>query len=319
MRAATYERYGGPIEIHDVPMPVPKPGEVLVRVHAASVNSWDWDQYAGTVLGRLGGPFRPRNRVLGGDIAGRVERVGEGVAGLAPGDRVAGDISEHGWGGFSEYLALPETALVRVPDALSFEQAAAVPQAGTLALQALRQRGPVQPGEHVLIIGGGGGCGSFAIQLAKRMGAEVTAVDHGMKLEFMRGLGADHVLDYTREDFAATGVRYDRIVDLVANRPMRTYRASLTPVGTLVVIGGTVPALIAVGLASLSRKAEGQNLGLLIWRPVPAEMTELLDLVATGAIRVALDNVYPLEATGEALRTVGEGRSLGKVVVRVSD
>jgi len=216
MRAAVYDRYGGPIEIRDVPMPEPKAGEVLVRVRAASVNSWDWDQFAGTVQGRIGGPFRPRNRILGGDMAGVIARLGEGVSSLAVGDRVAGDISEHGWGGFGEYVAVPATALVMVPEGVGFEGAAAVPQAGTLALQALRQRRPVQPGEHILINGAGGGVGSFAIQLAKRMGATVTAVDHGSKLELMRSIGADHVMDYEREDFTASGARYDRIVDPVA-------------------------------------------------------------------------------------------------------
>ncbi len=318
MRAAVYDRYGGPIRIRDVARPVPKAGEVLVRVHAASVNSWDWDQFAGTALGRLGGPFRPRFRVLGGDLAGVVELAGEGVTVLAPGDRVAGDISEHGWGGFGEFVAVPAKALARVPNGVGFEEAAAVPQAGTLALQALCWRRPVQPGEHILINGAGGGCGSFAIQLAKRMGAEVTAVDHGNKLELMRALGADHVMDYEREDFAKTGRRYDRIVDPVARRPTAQYRRTLTSYGTLVVIGGGVGTLIGVGLASLGRKPEGQNLGLLIWRPVPAEFTELLELVASRAIRVALDRVHPLEEAEAALRRVGEGKSLGKVVVRVA-
>jgi NADPH:quinone reductase-like Zn-dependent oxidoreductase len=318
MRAAVYDRYGGPIEIRDVPGPVLKPGEVLVRVHAASVNSWDWDQYAGTVMGRLGGPLRPRYRVLGGDMSGVVEQLGEGVSGFAVGDAVAGDISDHGWGGFAEFVSVPEEALVRKPDGVSFEDAAAIPQAGTLALQALRQRSPVRPGERVLIIGGGGGCGSFAIQLARRAGAEVTAVDHGDKLGLMRRLGAERVIDYTREDVFARGDAFDRIIDPVARRGISDYRRLLAPDGALVVIGGRVGTLLSVGAVGLRNKPDGRHVGLLIWRANREDMIELLDLCAAGTIKVALDRIYPLEQTEAALRRVGEGRSLGKVVVRVA-
>ena len=291
---------------------------MLVRVHAASVNSWDWDKLTGAPLTRLIVPFGDGHRVLGADIAGVVEALGEGSDGVAVGDRVAGDISEHGWGGFAEYVAVPASALVRIPQGVSFVDAAAVPQAGTLALQALRKRRPVQAGERVLINGAGGGVGSFAIQLAKRMGAEVTAVDHGEKRELMRSLGADHVLDYEREDFTATGEHFDRIIDPVARRPLPHYRRALAADGTFVVIGGGIRTLIATGLASLSSKPGGQELGLLIWSPATDDMAELLGLVASGAIRAAVDRVYPLEETGEALRRVGEGGVLGKVVVRIA-
>ena len=320
MKAAVYDRYGGPDRIHlaERAKPSPGPGQVLVRVHACSVNSWDWDLLIGNVYGRLAGPFGPRYRILGADLAGVVEAVGEDVTRLTPGDAVAGDMAEHGFGGFAEYVVASEGAFVAKPDALSFEEAAAVPQAGLLAHQALRWRRPVAQGDHILVIGAGGGCGSFAVQLAKRMGATVTAVDHGRKLDFMRELGADQVMDYEREDFAASGVRYDRIIDPVAKRPMRVYRQSLKSDGTFVVIGGKVRTLLATVLAGIGNKPEGQHLGLLIWRPDPADMVEMLGLCVSGAIRPMVDRVYPLEETGEALRRVGEGRSLGKVVVRVA-
>ncbi len=232
---------------------------------------------------------------------------------------MAGDVSGHGFGGFAEYVRAPEGAFVAKPDGLSFEEAAAVPQAGLLALQALRKRRPLVAGERVLVIGGGGGCGSFAIQLAVMMGGEVTAVDHGSKLEFMRSLGAARVIDYTREEALATTAPYDRIVDPVARRPLAQYRRALKSNGTLVVIGGRARTLIAVGLASLRTNPEGQDLSLLIWRPNPDDMAEMLALCAAGTIKAAIDTVYPLEQTGDALRRVGEGKSLGKVVVRVDE
>jgi NADPH:quinone reductase-like Zn-dependent oxidoreductase len=321
MRAAVYNRYGGPeqVRVADLPRPEPGPGEVLVRVRAASVNSWDWDLLTGSLYGRMDGLFGPRKRVLGADLSGVVEAVGEGVTRFLPGDAVAGDVSSHGFGGFAEYVRAPEGAFVAKPDALSFEEAAAVPQAGLLALQALRKRRPIAAGERVLVIGGGGGCGSFAIQLAVMMGAEVTAIDHGSKLEFMRSLGAAHVIDYTREEALPATEPYDRILDPVARWPLAQYRRALKLNGTLVVIGGRARTLIAVGLASLRTRAEGQDLSLLIWRPTVGDMAYMLTLCGAGTIKAAIDKVYPLEQTGEALRRVGEGKSLGKVVVRVDE
>lgn len=320
MKAAFYQHYGGPerIRIADLPKPLLARGEVLVRVHAASINSWDWDLLTGNVMGRLGGLFRPRRQVLGADIAGVVETAGEGVARLARGDAVVGDISEHGWGGFAEYVSVPEAALVPKPDGISFEEAAAVSQAGTLALQALRLRRSPGSGARVLIVGAGGGCGSFAIQLARLSGAHVTAVDSGAKLAFMSSLGADRVIDYMQEDAFAGSAAYDCILDPVARRPLSDYRRSLAADGTLVVIGGTVRTLVPVALAMMRRKTGGQELRLLIWRPVTEDIAELLGLAAAGTIRVAVDRVYPLADIAEAMRRVGEGCSLGKVVVRVT-
>lgn len=318
MRAAVYDQYGPPsvLGIRDVPAPSPKAGEVLVRVKAASVNSWDWDQLTGNVLGRLGGPFRPRNRVLGADVAGVVEAVGEGATKFAIGDGVVGDISEHGWGGFAEYVAVPETALARKPTALSFEQAAAVPQAGTLALQALRKRAPLVAGETALINGAGGGMGTFAIQLAKVVGASVVAIDSAAKLELMQSLGADHVLDYRVSDYKRTVQQYDRIVDPVARGTLNVFRERLAPQGTFVAVGGTVGALLQLGLGGpLISREKGQQLGLLIWQPRLADIEELLTLCAAGTIRPVIDRVYPLAEIADAMERIGRGRVLGKVVV----
>ncbi|MCC6736705.1 MAG: NAD(P)-dependent alcohol dehydrogenase [Bauldia sp.] len=321
MKAATYERYGPPeaIAVSDVPAPVPNAGEVLVRVRAAAVNSWDWDLLTGNMLGRTSGLFRPKYRILGADVAGTVEAVGPGVARFRPGDAVMGDLSESGWGGFAEFVAAAEKFLVPKPDALSFAEAAALPQAGMLALQAMRKAPALGPERRVLINGAGGGVGSFAIQLAKRTGAEVTAVDHGSKTDFMRSLGADRTLDYTKANYALAGRLQDLVVEMVAKRPAAQHARVLRPEGRFVVIGGSVPALIGtttIGgiISALGRK----KIGLLVYHPNAADLAEIAGLAASGALRVAIDTVYPLERTGAALRHVGEGKAMGKVVVEVA-
>ncbi|MCW5718600.1 MAG: NAD(P)-dependent alcohol dehydrogenase [Bauldia sp.] len=321
MKAATYERYGPPetIAIRDVPAPVPKEGEVLVRVRAASVNSWDWDLLTGNMLGRTSGLFRPRYSVLGADIAGIVEAVGPGVTRFRPGDAVMGDLSESGWGGFAQFTTAAEKFLVHKPDGLGFTDAAALPQAGMLALQAIRKGPALGPERRVLINGAGGGVGSFAIQLAKRAGAEVTAVDHGDKLDFMRSLGADRTLDYTKANYATAGRLQDLVIDMVARRPTAQHARVLRPEGRFVVVGGSVPSLIGTAaIGSVISLMGKKKIGLLLYRPNAADLEELAGLAASGAIRVAVDTVYPLERTGDALRQVGEGRAKGKVVVEVS-
>lgn len=317
MRAATYSRYGGPLRVGEVPRPTPLSGEVLIRVRAAALNSWDWDLFVGNLLGRIAAPFRPAHRILGADVAGVVESVGPDVDAFAVGDAVAGDLSDDGWGTLAEFVVAPVKALARIPDGVGFEQAAALPQAGSLALQALRKRRPVAAGESVLINGAGGGVGTFAIQLAKQMGAEVTAVDSAAKLELMRGLGADHVIDYAREDFVAGGRRYDRIIDPVAARPMAAYRKCLADAGTLVVIGGRLVPLLQLGLIGpMTAKADGQDIGLLLWQTGAADTAELLALCADGTLSAAIDRICPLDETEQALRELGAGKVLGKVIVR---
>src|SRR5690349_11448834 len=231
MKAVVYTRYGPPdvLGLTDVPTPVPKDDEVLVQIHAVSLNASDWEALRGKPLySRIGGPFRPRHHILGSDIAGRVKAAGRNATRFPPGQDVFADILSH-MGGFAEYVCVPETALAPMPTGMTYEETAALPQAGAIALQGIRDNGQVQPGQKVLINGAGGGSGMYAIQLAKLIGAEVTGVDNAEKLEFMRSLGADHVIDYTREDFTRNGRTYDLILDLAAYRSAFACKASLIP------------------------------------------------------------------------------------------
>lgn len=319
MRAVVYSAYGGveQLRLAEVAQPVPRPGEVLIRVKAASLNSWDWDLLRGQpFLARLGGLMRPRYPTLGADVAGVVEALGAGVGHLAVGDRVFGDLSGANWGGFAEHVAAPEVLLAPIPDGMSFEAAAATPQAGLLAWQGLNWKGEVRAGDRVLINGGGGGAGTFAIQLAKCAGADVTGVDRPEKLELMRALGAERVIDYRAEDFAAGGERYDLIIDMVASRPLAQYRQVLTPTGRLTVVGGTTPTILAVAtLGAMRSKPGGQQLGLVLHQPDVGQLAELGALIAAGTVTPAIDRVYPLAETAEAFRRIGDGQALGKLVV----
>ena len=259
MKAIVYTEYGPPdvLQLKEVARPSPKDNEVLIKVHAASVNSWDWDQVIGTMQGRLGGLLKPRNNILGADIAGWVEVVGKDVTKFNPGDDVFGDLSAGGWGGFAEYVCSAEKELVLKPPAMSFEQAAAIPQAGLLALQGLRDTGKIRTGQNILINGAGGGVGSFAIQIAKMHGAQVTGVDGAEKQETMRRFGADHVIDYRRDDFTKSGQQYDLILDVVVTRPMRDYRRALCSNGYFCICrrehGTDLSAVIHVALARHDR------------------------------------------------------------------
>jgi len=319
MRALVYERYGPPeqvLRLEQVPQPRPAPGEVLVRVHAASVNSWDWDLLIGTPLGRLGSPFRPRRRILGADIAGTVEAVGDSVTTWRPGDAVFGDLSEGNWGGFADYVCTKADTLAPIPEGLGFIEAAALPQTGALALQALRRRSTLGPGDNVLINGAGGGVGTFAIQLAKSTGASVTAVDKGEKRDRVLALGADAFIDYREADFSAEPDRYDLVVDVVASRAPRVFARCLREGGNLVVIGGTIPSLMQVAaLGGIVGGKRGQRLELLIYRPSTADFVELARRCQDGTLTPVIDNVYSLADGAQALRRIGSGLAIGKVIV----
>lgn len=322
MKALVYDRYGSPevLRIADAPKPEPGPGEILVRMRAASLNLWDWDALTGTALGRLDGPFRPKRRILGADIAGIVEARGEGATRFLPGDEVFGDISSSHWGGLAEYAVAPEQLLAEKSGRISFVQAAAIPQAGLLALQGLRTHGEVKRGAKVLVNGAGGGMGSFAVQLAARAGAEVTGVDRGSKLDFMQRLGAEHVLDFERTDFTATGETYDLILDAVAKRPMGHYARALKPGGRFAMVGGrarTIISAFTVG-AMMSRRSD-KWLGLVMLDPNPTDLDELQGLCASGAVVPAIDRQYALEEAPEAFRRLGAGEALGKLVVRIGE
>lgn len=315
MRALVYERYGPPeqvMRLEQVPRPQPDPGQVLVRVAACALNAWDWDHATGQTLVRLGAPFRPAHRILGADIAGTVVALGAGVSGFAEGQRVCGDLSDGRWGGLAEYAVADAAALTTMPDDMDFISAAALPQAGCLALQALRKRA-VRPGDAVLINGAGGGVGTFAVQLAKATGARVTAVDSADKRDALLALGADDFIDYRQADYWAQGAQYDLIVDMVARRGPRDYAPALREGGTFVMVGGTAGAILRCAMFGTSAgKARGQRLDLLVYRVSAADVAEV-----AARTRPVIDSVLPLERGAEALRKLGASRVVGKVVVRV--
>jgi len=323
MKAVVYTRYGPPdvLRLTDVETPTPKDNEVLVKVKAVSLNASDWEVLRGKPLySRLGGPFRPRHHVLGSDIAGRVEATGGHAMLFQPGEDVFADILGNGGGGFAEYACVPERALARMPAGMTHEQAAALPQAGAIALQGIHDKGQVQPGQQVLINGAGGGSGMYAIQLAKLRGAEVTGVDNAEKLEFMRSLGADHVIDYTRVDFTRNGRTYDLILDVAAHRSAFAYRRSLRPAGRYLYVGGSVATLLQVlliGPFTGRGRAGGRKLHLLAVRLGAQHLAPLVELCQAAKIATVIDRRYRLSEVPEALRYLGEGHARGKVVIIV--
>ena len=320
MKAVVYTRYGPPdvLRLMDVQAPVPKDDEVLVRVHAVSLNASDWEVLQGKPLySRLGGPFRPRHHILGSDIAGRVVAAGRNATRFRPGEDVFADILSH-MGGFAEYVCVRETALAQMPAGLTYDHAAALPQAGAIALQGIQDKGRVQPGHKVLINGAGGGSGMYAIQLAKLRGAEVTGVDNSEKLEFMRSLGADHVIDYTRDDFTTNGRTYDLILDVAAHRPAFAYQRSLTPGGRYLYVGGSVATLLQVlMIGPVLGRAGRKSIRLLAVRLGVQHLDPLVELIQAGKITTVIDRRFPLSEVPEALRYLGEGHAKGKVVVAI--
>lgn len=315
MKAVVYGRYGGPevLRVEDVPVPSPAAGQVRVRIVATSVNLSDWECLRGSpAYARIGGLRTPARRTLGSDIAGVVDEVGEGVTRFRPGDEVYGD-NLLLKGGFAEYAIAPESALAPKPAQLSFAEASTIPQAGAIALQGTDS---AATGRRLLINGAGGGSGSFAIQLAKRLGAHVTAVDNSTKLDFMQSVGADEVLDYRRDDFTKTSPPYDLILDLVAHRSVFAYRRALAPGGGYRCVGGSVPTLLRVLTAGwLVGRLTGRSIGVLPVKEGPTHFTPLADLCTTGDIKIHIHRTYPLDDVPTALTTVGEGQALGKVVI----
>jgi NADPH:quinone reductase-like Zn-dependent oxidoreductase len=316
MKAAVYDRYGPPdvLRIDDVPTPSPGRGQVLVEVAATSVNLSDWECLVGSPFyARIGGLRSPARRILGSDIAGRVTAVGDGVTRFRPGHEVYGDNLAL-MGGFAEYAVAAESALALKPAELTFAQASTLPQAGAIALQGTAG---AAPGRRVLVNGGGGGSGSFAIQLAKRLGAHVTGVDNERKLEFMRSVGADDVLDYRTEDFTRRGP-YELILDLVAHRSVFAYRRALARGGRYRCVGGSVRSLLRVLTIGVpAARLTGRRMGVLVVRMGPASFTQLADLCVAGDVAIHVDRTFGLDDVAGALAHVGEGRALGKVVVEI--
>ncbi|RFU20867.1 NAD(P)-dependent alcohol dehydrogenase [Geodermatophilus marinus] len=316
MRAAVRDRYGPPsvLRVEEVPVPSPAAGQVLVEVAATSVNLSDWETLRGSPLyARIGGLRSPARRTPGSDIAGRVTAVGAGVTRFRPGDEVYGDNLAL-TGGFAEYAVAAESALAHKPGGLSFVQASTIPQAGAIALQGTAGAGP---GRRVLVNGAGGGSGSFAVQLAKRAGAHVTGVDNAGKLDHVRALGADEVLDHRRQDFTRCGP-YDLVLDLVAHRSVLAYRRALAPGGRYRCVGGSVPALLRVlTIGWVAGRLTGRHLGVLAVREGPAHFEPLARLVLAGEVGIHVDRTFGLDDVREALTHVGAGRARGKVVVRI--
>ena len=319
MKAVIQDRYGPPesLRLAEVPTPDPGPDQARIRIRAVSINGSDRENLAGRPLyTRMAGLRKPTNPILGSDIAGTVDVVGADHAEFEPGAPVFGELPGY-HGGFAEYACTHGRTLAHKPDELSFTQAAAIPQGGVIAWNGIVSKGKVRPGQHVLINGAGGSAGVFAVQLAKRAGAEVTGVDNAHKQDFMREIGADHVLDYGRADFTRTGERYDLILDLVAHRSVFAYARALNPGGRYFVVGGSTRVLIPVLLLGpLIRRAMGKRLQLLAVPQNRADLLEISALCVSGEIKVVIDREFSLEDTPEAMWYVANGRAKGKVVIR---
>lgn len=323
MKAVTYREYGPPsvLRLREVPTPSPGTDEVLVRVVASSVNDYDWHLLTGTPwLNRPPGFVKPANTVLGSDVAGHVEAVGSGITRFAVGDEVYADMSPHGFGAFAEYVVAPQTALSRKPGSLTFEQAAAVPQAGELAVMACTRWQSIEPGERVLVNGAGGGTGTFAVQIAKAAGAHVTAVDAEWKLDRLRAVGADEVIDYRQEDFVRRGETYDLIVDVASRRSLREYRRCLSPGGVCAITGGALPRVFwAMAAGPLVSAVGDVKVGMPFWKPNdPDEMATLAHLVEEGLVTPVIDSVYPIGDIAEAFRRFGAQQHTGKIVISIA-
>jgi NADPH:quinone reductase-like Zn-dependent oxidoreductase len=335
MKAIVQDRYGPPDVLHltDVDEPVPADNELLVRVHAASVNARDWhimrgDPYLARLVAPTWGSTGPKSKIRGSDFAGRVEAVGRGVARFRPGDEVYGDLRE-GDGAFAEYLCVPDDLAEVKPADLSFEQAAAVPLAASTALVGLHEVGDVRPGHRLVVNGASGGVGTFAVQIAKWLGADVTGVCSTRNIDLVQSLGADHVLDYTSEDFTRTGQRYDVVFDLVGNRSLTELRRALTPTGTVVLSGGGVsangrprivgPMALAIRGLMLSRLARRHWVRAFTSNPPNKDhLATLRDLIESGKVAPIIDRAYPLSAVPDALRYVEVEHARAKVVISIA-
>ena len=322
MKAIVYTKYGSPevLRLEEVEKPTPEADEVLIRIHAAALT-------AGDVIVVKGKPFitrlftgltKPKNTIPGKEMAGRVEAIGENVTQFKPGDEVYGDLSVAGWGAFAEYVSVPANAIAIKPENLTFEQAAAIPESALVALQALRDEGQIKPGQKVLINGASGGVGTFAVQIAKSFGAEVIAVCSPRNLDQAHSIGADQVIDYTREDFTQNGQQYDLILAANGYHPLSAYKRALTPQGIYVMAGGS-PAQIfqAILLGSRMSKTGGKKMVALSAKINQKDLGVMKDLLETGKVVPIVDRRYPLGEAAEALRYLGEEHARGKVVISV--
>lgn len=305
------------LELAEVEKPVPGDDEVLVKVHAVSINDWDWGLLQGDFINRvMYGLFKPKKQVLCSDIAGTVEAIGKNVKKYRVGDAVYGDLSGR-WGGLAEYTCAPEDMLALKPPGMSFEYAAAIPQAGMLAVQGLIDKGEIKQGQKILINGAGGGVGTLGLQIAKTYGAEVTGVDSAVKLPMMHSLGFDHVMDYAREDFTKNGKQYDLVLDVKTNRPVLDYARALVPGGIYVTVGGSMPRLLQVlCLAPWITRAKHKHIRIVMLKP-NKDLGYMNELWESGKLKPVIDGPYEWSEVQQAFALFGSGDHKGKVVIRV--
>ena len=321
MQAIVYHNYGSPdvLKLEEVQKPVPQDDQVLVKVAAAATAAGDWHLLRADpfMVRFMYGLLKPKHKILGADVAGRVDAVGRNVTQFKPGDEVFGDLSRSGFGAYAEYVAVPETALALKPRRLTFEQAAAVPVSAVTALLGLRA-GNIQAGQAVLINGASGGVGTYAVQIAKAFGGEVTAVCSTGNVAMARALGADHVVDYTREDFSQSDRKYDLILAVNGYKPIRTYQRALAPTGSYIMTGGSTAQMFQAMLMGplLSRKS-GQKLGNIMAKPNQADLVLVRELIDAGKVTPVIDRCYPLRAVADAIRYVEAGHAKGKIVITV--
>ena len=319
MKAIVFTKYGTPdvLELKEIDKPVPKGNEVLIKVFAVSINDWDLGLLQGDLINRLiNGLFKPKIEIIGSDIAGRIEAIGENVRKFKPGDEVYGDLSGR-WGGFAEYVCAPESALALKPASMRFEEAAAIPQAAMLAIQGLIDKGQIHPGQKLLINGAGGGVGTFAVQIAKLYGVEVTGVDSSGKFDMMRSIGFDHVINYKQEDFTKNGKSYDLILDVKMNRSIFDYTRVLSRNGIYVTVGGSLVRLLQAlflrpWISMISKKRI-----CIVSLKTNKDLDYMNELFETGKVKPVIDGYYQIDDVPKALRFFGEGTHKGKVVITV--
>lgn len=320
MKAVVYTKYGGPevLQRKEVEKPFPKDNEVLIKVYAVSINDWDWGLLKGdTLIIRLmNGLFAPKKKILCSDIAGRIEAVGKNVTKFQAGDEVYGDLSGQ-WGGLAEYVCGGENALALKPDAMSFNEAAAIPQAAMLAVQGLIDKGQIQPGQKLLINGAGGGVGTFGIQVAKLYGVEVTGVDSSAKLGMLRSMGFDHVIDYAKEDFTKNGKNYDLILDVKTNRSIFHYTRALSRNGVYITVGGSIARLLqALLLGPFISMFSKKHIRIVALKP-NKDLAYMNELFEAGKIKPVIEGPYKMDEAIEAFTLFGKGEHKGKVVITV--
>jgi len=316
MKAIIYTKFGPPEVLHlkEVEKPVPKSNEILIKVHATSANAYDWrhvraDPFLIRFMG--GGLIKPKHKILGADIAGQVEAVGSNIKQFKPGDEVFGEGS---YGGFAEYICVDEKGFVLKPPNISFEEAAAAPMAALTALQGLRDKGKIKVKQKVLINGASGGVGTYAVQIAKSFDTEVTGVCSSSKMELVRLIGADHVIDYTKEDVTKNGQQYDLIFDVAAYRSVSDYKRILSPGGNYVMAGGSIGRIFQLMFKSIFG---AKNMGLMVADINQKDMLFIKELLESGRVKSIIDKCYSLHETADAIRYLEEGHVRGKIVIVV--